>query len=331
MELSAYEFGVLSCGAVIAGIWLLVVSGDRTVAAAVSIARRARLSPVFIGATIVAFGTSVPELVTSVNANLQGYPGLSLGNVVGSNIANVLLVIGAAALVCCLTVEFSAIRRDLGLMLVATTLLVGGMLHGVFSPTFGAAMFLLLVGFLAWQYFGGRIEPAEGEDDGDHRDEPSWRCAAWLLAGLAGLTVGSEILVIGAVGAGRVLGVPEAVIGVTVVALGTSLPELTASIASALRRETGLLIGAIVGSNSFNILSIVAVTAMIEPLTVAPALAGVDMWVMVAAAVGLAAWLAVFGRIGRPVGAALLVGYAVFTVAQFVGGSGFDLHAQPPA
>ena len=312
-ELSIYELFVLSAGAVIAGIWLLVRGGDLTIDASVAIARRAQLSRVFIGATIIAFGTSVPELFTSVNANLSGFPGISLGNVIGSNIANILLVMGAAALIVTLTIEPGKVMRDLLLMLVATAVFIAGTLYGVFERCMGIAMFVGLVGFVVWQYLNNEIDTSEVEDV----DMPGAQAALYLVGGIAGLAIGSELLVRGAVVVGGVIGVPEAIIGMTAVAIGTSLPELTASITAARKGETELMFGNIIGSNTFNILSIVGITAIIKPLQVDPVLAGFELWFMVAVSVGFAAMLFMKVAITRQVGFAFLVAYLLFTLFQF--------------
>jgi len=313
-ELSTYELGVLSTGAVIAGIWLLILGGNYTIDAAVAIAQRARLSRVFIGATIIAFGTSVPELFTSVNANLTGFPGISLGNVIGSNIANVLLVIGAAALAATLSVERLKVQRDVVLMLAATLVLVVGTLYGVFERWMGIVMFASLAAFVFWQYKNNEIDTSEVEDI----DMTASKAALFLLLGIAGLAVGSELLVRGAVVAGGVIGVPEAIIGMTAVAIGTSLPELTASITAVRKGETDMMFGNIIGSNVFNILSIIGITAIIKPLAVDPVLTGFELWFMVAVTVGFAAMLFTSMRFTRGIGFGFLAVYAAFTLYQFV-------------
>lgn len=315
LELSAFEVGILSTGSIVAGIWLLVLGGDWSINGAVAIAQRAKLSRMFIGATIIAFGTSVPELFTSVNANFQGFPGISLGNVLGSNIANILMVMGAAALVCTLTVKPGEVVRDLGIMLLATAILVAGMIYGIFTLWMGLAMFILLVSFIVWQYVNNEIDTSEVEDI-EMSAGAAW---GYILIGIAALAVGSEFLVKGAVTAGSVLGVPEAIIGLTAVAIGTSLPELTASIAAALKRETDMMFGNIIGSNTFNILSIVGLTAITKPLAVDPVLAGFDMWFMVAVSVAFAGMLMAGVKITRTVGIAFLVTYVAFTLYQFTG------------
>lgn len=313
IELSTYEVGVLAVGAIVAGIWLLVKGGDWTIDAAVAIAQRAKLSPMFIGATIVAFGTSLPELFTSINANQTGFPGISLGNIVGSNIANVLLVLGAAALVIPLTANRSEVVRDLTLMLVATAILIGGMLYGVFDRWLGGLMFLMLVAFTLWQYLRREIDTSEVEE---HEMSAS-AATGILIAGFVALMIGSELLVRGAVVAGGVVGVPEAIIGMTAVALGTSLPELTASLAAAAKRETSLMFGNIIGSNTFNILWIVGATALAKPLVVDQSLLGFELGFMVAVSVGFAAMLALSITISRSIGIGFLAAYLTFTLYQF--------------
>lgn len=314
-ELSTYEIGVLASGAIVAGIYLLIIGGNLTIDSAVAIANRANLSPVFIGATIVAFGTSLPELFTSINANTQGFPGISLGNIVGSNIANILFVMGASALVCTLAVKSSAVARDLIVMLAATGILIAGMLFGVFERWMGFVMVGLLAAFVAWQYFNNEIDTSEAEVDGEPL--PASKAGLYLLGGFAALAVGSEMLVRGAVVTGGILGVPEAVIGLTAVAIGTSLPELTASIAAALKKETDILFGNIIGSNTFNILWIVGLTASVEPLVVDSSLLGLELAVVVGVSMLFAAMLFMNKPFTKNTGYAFLASYVVFTLYQF--------------
>lgn len=308
---------MLAAGAIVAGIYLLIIGGNLTIDAAVAIASRANLSPVFIGATIVAFGTSLPELFTSINANLQGFPGISLGNIVGSNIANILFVMGASALVCTLAVKSSLVARDLIIMLTATAVLVAGMLFGVFERWMGFVMFGALAAFVAWQFFNNDIDTSEAELDGEPL--PASKAGLYLLGGFAGLAVGSEMLVRGAVVTGGILGVPEAIIGLTAVAIGTSLPELTASIAAALKKETDILFGNIIGSNTFNILWIVGATASVKPLAVDSSLLGLELVVVVGVTVLFAAMLFMNKPLTRNTGYAFLASYVVFTLYQFRG------------
>ena len=300
------------------GLYLLIKGGDWTVDAAVFVAERTGLSPLFIGATIVSFGTSVPELFTSVNANLSGYPGISLGNVLGSNVANILLVLGATAFVFKVTANPKHLVKDLAMMLLATAIMVYGMLSGSFSQVFGLIMFAILATFVYYQYKTDSIELEEDDDEEGGGIATMQGAVLVLLAGLAALALGSELLVTGAVQTGTAIGVPEAVIGMTVVAFGTSLPELSTCIAAARKQSVGLILGNIIGSNTFNILSIIALTAIIAPLDVDPVLLGMELWVTVAVTVAFAVWMLAVGKLTRPVGIIMMVGYVVFIAAQYL-------------
>lgn len=316
-ELTTYQLFVLSAGAMAFGLYLLIKGGDWTVDAAVFVAKRTGLSPLFIGATIISFGTSVPELFTSVNANLSGYPGISLGNVLGSNVANILLVLGATAMVFTITAKPKDLIKDLGMMLLATAILTYGVLTDSFSQVFGLLMFLILVSFVYYQYRTDNIDLEEDDDEGG--SIKTMQTAVFiLLGGLVALAVGSELLVQGAVQTGTAIGVPEAIIGMTVVAFGTSLPELSTCIAAARKQSVGLILGNIIGSNTFNILSIIAITAMIKPLDIDPVLLGMELWVTVAVAVVFAGWMLTVGKLTKPLGIAMLAAYVIFIAAQYL-------------
>lgn len=319
IELTTYELFVLAAGAMAFGLYLLIKGGDWTVDAAVFVAERTGLSPLFIGATIVSFGTSVPELFASVNANLQGYPGISLGNVLGSNVANILLVLGATAFVFQVTANPKHLIKDLAMMLLATAIMIYGLLTDSFSQVFGLIMFTILATFVIYQYKTDSIVLEEDDDDEDGPGIATMQAAVLvLLAGLAGLAIGSELLVKGAVQTGSAIGVPEAVIGMTVVAFGTSLPELSTCIAAARKQSVGLILGNIIGSNTFNILSIIALTAVIKPLDVDPVLLGMELWVTVAVAVGFSLWMLIIGKITKPIGIVMMIGYVIFIAAQYL-------------
>jgi len=319
-ELTTYELFVLSAGAMAFGLFLLIRGGDWTVDAAVFVAERTGLSPLFIGATIVSFGTSVPELFASVNANLSGYPGISLGNVLGSNVANILLVLGATAFVFKVTANPRFLAKDLGMMLLATAIMTFGMMTDSFSRAFGLGMFAILVTFVFYQYKTDSIVLEDDDEDDAEQDGITTMKGAVLvlLAGLAALAVGSELLVKGAVQTGSAIGVPEAVIGMTVVAFGTSLPELSTCIAAARKQSVGLILGNIIGSNTFNILSIIALTAAIKPLAVDPVLLGMELWVTVGVSVAFAAYMLTVGKLTKPVGVAMMLAYVVFIAVQYL-------------
>ena len=320
-EVSTYELFVLSVGAMAFGLFLLVKGGDWTVESAVYVAERTGLSPLFIGATIVSFGTSVPELFTSVNANLSGHPGISLGNVLGSNIANILLVLGATAFVFRVIADPKRLSKDLGMMLLATAILTIGMLTDGFSRTFGLGMFAILATCVFYQYRTDSIVLEDDDDSGCEMQIITSLPIALLvlLAGLIALAIGSELLVQGAVQTGTAIGVPEAVIGLTVVAFGTSLPELSTCIAAARKRSVGLILGNIIGSNTFNILSIVGLTALIKPLAVDPILlGGMELWAMVAVTVVFAIWMLAVGRLTKRHGTVMIGAYGAFVATQYL-------------
>ena len=318
MELPNYDLFVLAAGAILFGLYLLIKGGDWTIDAAVFVAEKTGLSPLFIGATIISFGTSVPELFTSVNANLQGFPGISLGNVLGSNIANILLVLGATATILQVEGKAKDLMKDMVMMLIATAILVFGMLSGQFSTVLGLIMFAILAGFVGYQYFTNTLELEEDDDDDEGGIETMQTALLILLGGLVALAVGSEMLVKGAVVSGTIIGVPEAIIGLTVVAFGTSLPELSTCVAAARKKSLGLILGNIIGSNTFNILSIVAITAIIKPLDVVSVLTGVQMWATVIVSVGFAAWMLTVGKITRNMGFAMVGTYILFIAAQYI-------------
>jgi cation:H+ antiporter len=318
-ELSTYELFVLSAGAMAFGLFLLIKGGDWMIEGAVFMAKRTGLSPLFIGATIISFGTSVPELFTSVNANLAGYPGISLGNVLGSNVANILLVLGATAFIFNVTANPKHLAKDLAMMLVATAILAFGMLTDSFGRSFGLGMFAILVTFVFYQFKTDSLPIEEDDEEGDAPLISTMKGAALvLLAGVGALAVGSELLVQGAVQTGTALGVPEAVIGMTVVAFGTSLPELSTCIAAARKQSVGLILGNIIGSNTFNILSILGLTAAIQPLAVDPVLLGMELWATIAVTLLFAIWMMIIGKLTKPIGAVMMLAYVGFIAVQYL-------------
>ncbi len=283
-ELSTYELSLVAMGAIAFGIWLLIKGGDWTVDNAVTVAGNAGVSKLFIAATVVAFGTSAPELVTSVNANLSGFPGISVGNVIGSNIANVIMVVAVSALIAPIMFNRKEVRLDTIIMVIATICMVAAIIAGVL-PTWGAlAMVLTLVGYVFYQYKASKLDVDEVEEHEAGGKHP----VLMLIAGIVTLLIGSEVLVQGAVAGGQALGVPEAVIGMTLIAFGTSLPELTACVAAARKGQHDVIVGGIIGSNIFNIFSVMAFSALAKPLLIDPRFAAFDMYVVMAVTAGFA-------------------------------------------
>ncbi len=312
-ELSTYELSLVAMGAIAFGIWLLIKGGDWTVDNAVTVAGNAGVSKLFIAATVVAFGTSAPELVTSVNANLSGFPGISVGNVIGSNIANVIMVVAVSALIAPIMFNRKEVRLDTIIMVIATICMVAAIIAGVL-PTWGAlAMVLTLVGYVFYQYKASKLDVDEVEEHEAGGKHP----VLMLIAGIVTLLIGSEVLVQGAVAGGQALGVPEAVIGMTLIAFGTSLPELTACVAAARKGQHDVSVGGIIGSNIFNIFSVMAFSALAKPLLIDPRFAAFDMYVVMAVTAVFAALLLVVGRIGRVTGGLMAISYLVFIAVQY--------------
>lgn len=304
----------------LAGLLLLVFSGDFLVKGAVGIAENLGIPPLVIGLTVVAFGTSAPELFISVQAALQGAPGIAVGNAIGSNTANVLLVMGLPALITAVVARQPGLRRNLSAMLVTCLLFLFMISDGLLSRVEGMVLFLGLCLYIWWQvHQAGRIRVAGKDyhdDIGEAPHEPG-RVAAYLTAGLVGLPLAAQLTVVGASDIARTFGISEAAIGLTIVAIGTSLPELATTLMAAVRRTNAVALGNIVGSNIFNIACIMGVTGMIIPVPIEARILGIDMWVMMAAV----SLLAVIGyarlTIGKLAGIAMLLAYAIYIISVF--------------
>lgn len=298
------------------GLALLFLGGDFLVRGAVVLAARLRISPLLIGLTVVGFGTSMPELLVSLNAALAGLPDIAIGNVVGSNTANILLILGLALVVAPLSSRLPGLRRDLLAMLASAALLALIAPSGVLRPWHGLLFLALLAAYLTYSAIRGRSQGATLPDTGTALT--LWQMLGFIAAGLAALVFGADFLVQGATSLAVRIGVPDAVIGLTIVAVGTSLPELATSVAAALKRQPEIAVGNVVGSNIFNILGILGVTAVLAPIPVAPQMARFDIPVMLAVTLVIAALLAVAPRVPRLVGLALLAAYGWYCTVLFV-------------
>jgi cation:H+ antiporter len=302
----------LAAAAIVVGLVVLVKAADVFVVAAEGIAVHLRWSPAVIGAVVVGFGTSLPELVTSAAAALDGEPDLAIGNAAGSNVANLLLILGVAALVAPVRGTSRGPGRDIGIAIGAGLLLTTLSLSGALGLVDGLVLVGALAATVAWQVVTGRASAVELAARG-----PTWPLIVRVLLGLVGVVAGARLLVWGATTVADELGVPAIVIGSVLVAVGTSLPELATAIASARRGQTALLIGNLIGSNAFNALGVVGVAALIgaardDVLAVdTPALVVVSAGGVVTLLVGL--WLWRQPRVGRLAGA-LLVGSYVASV-----------------
>ena len=300
----------------LAGLGLLILGGELLVRGAVAVATALGVSPLLIGLTRVGVGTSTPELVTSVQAALAGSPGVAVGNVVGSNIANILLILGVAALIRPVAADPRAFRRDGAVLAAATALALGILLSGDLGRPAGALLTALLAGYLVLAY---RLErgaaPAVAALSRAEAAPPRpglLRPAATAAAGLVLVILGAGWLVEAAITLAQGLGVSDTLIGLTLVAVGTSLPELTVTVTAALRGQGAVAFGNIVGSNIYNILGILGVTALVRPIAVPPEIAAFDGWVMAAATLALIVAAATGGRVNRAEGAALLAAYAAY-------------------
>jgi len=314
---------------IIAGFALLLFGGESVVRGSVALAQRLGISPLIVGLTIVGFGTSLPEMVVSVNAALVGSPGLAVGNVVGSNIANILLILGVAAIIAPIAVSPGAVKRDLLGMSTVTLVYVGLGMSGQIVFWQGALMLIALmsyIGFTVWHDNKSNDEVAEL-----HREEAAEMgtiplrtvsIAGIIIVGLFAVVVGAEWLVTGATTLAMEFGVPEEVIGLTVVAIGTSLPELATSIVAAYRGHSDVCVGNVLGSNLFNLFGITGVTAMFTPLPFSDKIVSFDLWILLAATALIIPFMLSGRRISRLEGSILLVLYVGFIASQFLGMSG---------
>ena len=272
---------------VIGGLALLIWGADRLVHGAAAGARTLGVPPLMIGLTIVAFATSAPEILVSIVAALRGEPGLAFGNAIGSNTVNIGLVLGITAMLRPIKLRSATLRREMPALLAVTLLTVSLFLDSYLSRIDGFVMLTGLVIVMIWLARLGMRSAANdplGDDfDAEIPQHVSMRTAIiWCIVGLASLLVGANLLVDGSIAIARVLGISEVVIGITMVALGTSLPELAVSIVSVLKGEYGLAIGNIVGSNIFNLLAVIGIAAAIEPAALAQSVLSLHMFVMVA-------------------------------------------------
>jgi cation:H+ antiporter len=312
-----------------AGLILLGLGGEAVVRGAVGAARRLGVSELLIGLTLVGFGTSTPELMTSLSAALRGSDGVAVGNVIGSNISNILLIAALATIARPIVTQRAAVFRDGATMIAATLAFTAyAYFFGYVERGAGAIMVLLLAAYL-WSTW--RLERNNGLASAElHRAEAQIQDAASpslaislgiAIAGLAALIFGADLLVQGAVSLARSAGVSETMIGLTIVAVGTSLPELVATLAAAARGRADVAFGSIVGSNIYNILGVLGITALVRPIAVPTDLSVVDWGVFVASAVLLVIHAWTGARIQRREGALLLTIYLIYIV-YLIGRSG---------
>ncbi len=326
---------VMTLLVLVAGLVLLVLGGELLVRGAVRIAAHLGISPMLVGLTVVGMGTSTPELAASVQASLAGSPGIALGNIAGSNIVNILLILGASALLSPLIVPRGVLWRDGGVGVLATLVLIAAGHTLGLDRVAGLALLAGLVAYVAYAYRQERTgqphtaaydraaamaeaDPALAPQE-PHR-ESLWKPIALVALGLVLIVSGGNLLVTSAITIAADLGVSDEVIGLTVVAVGTSLPELATSVIAALRKQGEIALGNVLGSNIFNVLFIGGLTGTIAPTVIPPSILAVDLWLVTGASLAVMLLAYTGGRLSRLEGAvmvALYVAYVLFTVGAF--------------
>jgi len=311
-----------------AGIVLLLIGGDVLVRGAVSLAVRLDIPTLVIGLTIVAFGTSAPELVISLRAALAGSSGIAVGNVVGSNIANVFLVLGIPALIATTNCDQPFIKRNMMYVIGASLVFILLCYNGPLTFWHGAILFGLMVAFLvesgrraakrsdAAAAIGEEaIELIDGVSGVPHRN---WSIVLFLAIGLIALPIGAQMTVSAASEIARDFGISEATVGLTLIALGTSLPELATTMSAAVRGQCGLALGNVLGSNLFNILAIMGLTAMVVPVPVPEVITRIDLWVMLGAALAISPFVLRRKCISWPAGIVFVACYLLYISFVFI-------------
>ena len=304
----------------IVGTTILLVSGDLLVRAAIDISFKMKISPMIVGLTVIAFGTSAPELLVGIQATWNGYSGLALGNIIGSNIANVFLILGVPALILAVNNSDKELIKNYYFMIVATAVFILFLLLGEIAFWHGVFLVLFLIVFIAQAIFyktGSKESFTHEEIDSERTALNNWRLLMFSMVGLIGLPSGAKLLIISATNFAQNFGVSEEVIGLTIVAVGTSLPELATSIAAAYRREVNLLLGNVIGSNMFNILGIAGIASLISPLYLTDKIELSSITALIVSTIVLAPIIIWDKSITRIIGIIFLLMYAGYTLILF--------------
>lgn len=304
----------------IVGTAILLTSGDLLVRAAISISIKLKISPMVVGLTVIAFGTSAPELLVGIQATWNGYGGLAIGNIIGSNIANVFLILGVPALILAIDNSDKELIKNYYFMLAAVSLFVLFLLFGEIGFWQGVLLIVFLILFLvqAILYKTGSKESLGYEAiDTEKESLDKWRLIVFLVVGFVGLPLGAKILITSATNFAENYGVSEEVIGLTVVAVGTSLPELATAIAASYRREANLLLGNVIGSNIFNILGIAGIASLIHPLQLTDKIELSSVGALLISSIVLAPIIIWYKSITRIIGIIFLLMYAGYMLMLF--------------
>ena len=313
----AFEHLILNIIIFLAGIAGLVLGGNSLVKGASNVARILGISPLVIGLTVVAFGTSSPEFLVGIIAAVKGSSDIAIGNIVGSNISNIGLILGFTALISTIGVHSSIIRIQTPYMLFLSILLIVFCLNLSLGMAEGITLFLLLNFFIIYNYFKSKKENGSENNLNSNNDKRAlFKQVFLIIVGLAGLIIGAKLVVDKSILFARTLGVSELVISITAVAIGTSLPELAASVIAAIKRESDLIIGNIIGSNIFNI-GILGLISFIQPIKVNPSLNKFELPVMLLFSILIFILMFIGRKISRIEGSILVLGYAVFIYLLF--------------
>lgn len=310
--------------AFVVGLGILYFGAEGTLHGAVGLAKAYGISPLVIGLTLVAYGTSAPELSLDISAALHGSTDLAFGDLVGSNIANIGLILAVAALVRPLSVEMKLLKAEVPIVISISLLLWGLASDGVLSRQDGL---ILLAGFVlltAYTIQGVYREKREVQEEFEQRIPPAskrWKDVVYIVVGLVGLIAGAQLMVYGAVGMARAFGLSEMLIGLTIVAIGTSLPELATSIVASLKKEADIVLGNVIGSNIFNLLAVMAIVALIRPIPIPAQAITVELPIMLGFVLLLVPIVLRHRTITRGEGALLLIGYVIFLGWQAISAS----------
>ncbi|MBE6468335.1 MAG: calcium/sodium antiporter [Alphaproteobacteria bacterium] len=301
---------------ILVGFVLLIGGAEYLVRGAVAIANKLKIPSIIVGLTIVAFGTSTPEFVVSIKAALNGVGGISIGNIVGSNIANILLILGVAGVISSVTCEKKTFLRDWGFMMFTTLLFVVFALSGKFVFWHGLIMLAVLIGFIVFNYFNSKDTPDDSETQSSLANKNWFVVVVITVIGLLAILYGSELLVKGAVNLAKIFGVSEAIIGLTIVAIGTSMPELATTVVASIRKQNGVALGNVVGSNIWNIVFIMGATSTIVDVEVVRQIMVYDIWVMLFATVVLLPIMMTQSKLNRIEGWLFLLLYTGYITSQ---------------
>lgn len=310
------------------GFVLLLFGAEYLVRGAVALARRLKVAPMIIGMTIVAYGTTAPELVVSLQAAVDGLPGISVGNVVGSNIANILLILGVSAVIFPIVVQPTTLMRDAAMCMGAALVFTALALSGTIERWQGALMIAMLAVFSIYAFMQERRR-GKANDPGDMAEElaeefkepakPVWLSLLSVVGGIVAVVAGAKLLVTAAVVTARTLGVDEAVIGLTIVAVGTSLPELATAVVAAIRKHSEVAVGNILGAGIYNLFAIMGLVAIVAPVPVPAQIVAFDLWIMIAVTALLLTLLLWRKGLSRPVGAMFVAGFVAYSALQYYG------------